>query len=49
MNSMARWFSIALYNPTTPADIGRLDVFERQIVLGVELSLPRAGRQARHR
>jgi hypothetical protein len=25
----------ALYNPTTPADIGRLDVFERQIVLDV--------------
>jgi hypothetical protein len=25
----------ALYNPRTPADIGRLDVFERQIVLDV--------------
>jgi hypothetical protein len=25
----------ALYNPTTPADIGRLDVLERQIVLDV--------------
>jgi hypothetical protein len=26
---------VALYNPATPADIGRLDVFERQIVLDV--------------
>ncbi|HET9221268.1 MAG TPA: hypothetical protein VFO07_02130 [Roseiflexaceae bacterium] len=25
----------ALYNPRTPADIGRLDVFERQVVLDV--------------
>jgi hypothetical protein len=25
----------ALYNPTTPPDIGRLDVFERQIILDV--------------